>query len=326
MKKILSLILIICLSITAFAACDNTQTSGGQNPQATPTPVPTPSGNTSTNQGEDDSIIIKCDSWSATITKFDSKGEDDDITTGISLADASTSIDGNGAIYKDGKVVISAAGTYLVTGTLTSGSIIVDVPELDKVHLILKGVTITSKDYAAICVIAGDKVTITLAEGTTNTLTDSANYTFSYSNLVIPNACLFSKEDLTINGKGTLVVKGNHNNGITSKDDLKILDGTYDVTAVNHGIRGNDSVLINGGTIKVYAGNDGIKSSNTLESSKGCILITGGTVNVKATDDGIQAVSAIYITEGKATVECSGKTINCDGAVWTNKGALTEVE
>lgn len=326
MKKILSFFLIVSMILTFLVACDDTTDTTRGNPQATPTaaPTPTPAGNTSTNQ-EEDAIIIKCDSWMATITKFDQKAEDDEIDTGITLADSNTVIEGNGATYKDGKVLIGAAGTYLVTGTL-NGSIIIDVPATDKVHLILKGVTITSTDYAAIAVIAGDKVGITLADGTTNTLTDVANYTYSYSATVIPNACLFSKEDLTINGSGTLIVKSNYNNGITSKDDLKILDGNLDVTAVNHGIRGNDSVLINGGSIKIYAGNDGIKSSNTLESAKGFVFVTGGSVNVKATDDGIQAISAVYITEGKADVACGGKSINCKGAVFTKDNSFSEYD
>ncbi len=323
MKKLICIILTLALCVTLLTACVPQQITG-QGSQSTPTPAPTPAGNLSTNQ-DDETISITCDSWTTTITKFDQKGEDDAVNVNIILADSNTAIDGSGAIYKDGYVVITAAGTYSVTGTLTNGAIIIDLPSTDKVHLILKGVSITSSEYAAICVIAGDKVCITLADGTTNTLTDSSTYTYKYSALVEPNSCLFSKQDLTINGTGTLVVNGNCNNGITSKDDLKILGGSYDIKATNHGIRGNDSVLINGGNIKIYCGNDGIKSTNETDANKGFIFLTGGNINVRATDDAVQAVTAVYVTDAIAEVACGGKDINCDGAVWTKEGSLTEV-
>lgn len=328
MRKLFSIILILALCLAVFAGCGEQQTATDQgNPgqQSTPTPIPTPAGNISSND-EDDTTIIKCDSWMATITKFDKKGEEDEVDTRIVLNDANTTIEGQGVILKDGYVVIGAEGTYSLSGTLTNGGIIVDVPVTDKVHLILNGVNITSNQYAAICVIAGDKVSITLADGTVNKLTDSTAYTYVYSETVVPNACLFSKETLIINGTGSLEVYGNCNNGITSKDHLKILGGNIYVNAVNHGVRGNDSVLINGGSLSIYAANDGIKATNETDSIKGFVFLTGGTINVRAADDAVQAITAVYITDAIAEVACGGKAINCDGTVWTKDGSFTEVD
>lgn len=326
MKKIITFVIAMIFFCTLFTACNQpVKTTDGGDP--TFTPSPTPAGDISTSPIPDNGdTVIKCDNWTTTITKFDSRGEEDKITTTITLADAATVIDDKGAIYKDGYVIITGAGTYSISGNLTDGAIIVDLPDTDKAHLILKGVAITSRSYAPICVIAGDKVTITLAAGTTNTLTDGTDYTFQYSALVQPNACLFSKQDLTINGTGSLIINGNANNGITTKDDLKILGGTYNIKCTNHGMRGNDSVVITGGTINIYSGNDGIKTTNIEDNLKGYIFITGGSLTVRSSDDALQAVTAVYITDGSTTVAYGGKAINCDGAIWIKDGTFSEVD
>ncbi len=326
MKRSLTIALTLALCLALFAGCGEPQSTTGQTTldnQGASTPVPSPAGNISSNV-ENDTTIIKCDSWTATITGFDKRGQEDEADTLIQLKDADTTISGEGAVIKDGYIVIGAEGTYSLSGTLSDGGIIVDVPATDKVHLILNGVNITSTQYAPICVISGDKVSITLAQGTVNTLTDGTAYTYAYSDTVVPNSCLFSKETLIINGTGSLEVYGNCNNGITSKDHLKILSGSIKVKAVNHGLRGNGSVLVNGGTLSIYAGNDGIKSTDADDVTKGFVFLTGGSIDVKATDDALQAVTAVYVTDAVTQVACGGKAINCDGTVWTKEGAFVE--
>ena len=245
----------------------------------------------------------------------------------ITLADGGkTTVEGGAkdCVFLEGKkVIIQKPGTYVVSGTMTDGQLRVEVTKEDKVEIEFKGVDITNKDGAPFYAVSADKVVIELKKDTVNKLTDSQVYEFE-DNSDEPNACLFSKDDLTIKGKGELIVSGNYNNGIVSKDDLKITGGTITVKAAKNGIRGNDSITIKDGTITVDAVKDGFKVSNEEDAEKGFFLMEGGTVVVDAGDDAIQAVTSVKIEGGTVTYRADSKSIQCDGTVEVKDGAMTE--
>lgn len=194
----------------------------------------------------------------------------DDDACSIELHGGSPSISGSGAEAEQREyyvVKITEGGTYVISGSLENGQIYVEAGE-NQVHLVLNGAKLSCKASAPIYINNGRKTVITLAAGTENVLTDGTDYTYAVTEsdeetgeiTGEPNAALFSKKALTINGSGSLSVTGNFNNGITCKDELKIMNGTITVTAQNHGIRGNDFVVIKGGSIAVAAlEGDGIK-------------------------------------------------------------------
>ena len=200
----------------------------------------------------------------------------------------------------DETVTISQSGEYVIQGALKDGQIIVDVPDTDTgvVTLLLNGVDITCSDSAAIYVKSADKVVLSLVEGTVNTLEDGREYTYDDTANEEPNACIFSKDDLVISGRGALNVKGNFNNGIASKDDLTITGGVINVEAVNNGIKGKDSIAIMAGDITVNAGADAFKSDNTTDSEKGFIIIDGGSFKVTSGEDAFQAETCMEINGG----------------------------
>lgn len=218
----------------------------------------------------------------------------------IVLSGRTAEAGGAGVTTADGLVQISQEGVYVLTGSF-DGQIQVSVDKQDKVQLVLSGVSLSCASGPAIWVQQADKVFITLAEGTENTVTDGASYILEDGEDE-PDGAIFSKEDLTINGSGSLTVTALYQDGIVSKDDLKICGGTLDVTAVDDGLRGKDSVSICGGTITVAAGSDGIKSTNTEEEDRGNVLVTGGKITVCAGDDGIHAARTLAVEDGQITV------------------------
>jgi hypothetical protein len=149
------------------------------------------------------------------------------------------------------------------------------------------------------------KTVVSLPEGTDNTLSDGTEYVLEDSSDE-PNAALFSKDNLTINGTGKLTVHGNYNNGITSKDELRITGGTIEIDSVDDGLMGRDVVGVKEGTITIVAGGDGIKSSNDKDSSKGNIALEGGRYDITASSDGIQAESSLLIADGDYTISSGG--------------------
>lgn len=230
--------------------------------------------------------------------------------TAIVFSGSTMSIQGSGASAKGSVLTISAAGTYILSGTLTAGQVVVDAGKEDTVRLILNGVSITCANSAPLYAKKAAKTILTLADGTQNALTDGASYTFPDAETDEPSAAVFSKNDLTINGGGTLTVTGQYNNGIASKDVLTITGGTIRVTAAGDGLRGKDGVAIQNGTFTIDAGTDGIKSTNDTDADKGWISLDGGTYSITAANDGVQAETVLQIAAGTYTLKTGGGSAN----------------
>lgn len=249
---------------------------------------------------------------------------DSDNEASITLNKDSIFVDGKGATVDGTKVTITDAGTYTLSGELDDGQIIVDAEDSDKVNIILNGVTIKCSNSAPIYVMNADKIIISLAEGSDNTIEDASEYVFEASDSNEPNAAIYSKDDLTINGTGELLVNANYNNGISSNDNLKINGGDIIVVSTNHGLKGKDSVTIKDGNIEVNAGGDGIKTDNAEEEDKGNISIEGGSLNITSEQDGIQADKNINILSGDITISTGGGSVNSStknqGSSWGKWG------
>ncbi len=215
-------------------------------------------------------------------------------------------LDGVGAEVNGSIVTITGVGIYNISGTLDNGQVIVDTGEEGTVNLVLNGATINNSSSAPIYVRSADKTVITLADGTQNYVTDGASYTYDDTEAEEPNAAIFSKDDLTINGNGSLTVTANFNDGITSKDNLKITGGVIIVNAINDGIRGRNYLAVKDGNITINALGDGLQSNNDEDTTKGYVLIEGGTINLNTGMDGIQAETRLTVSGGTLNLFSGG--------------------
>lgn len=209
---------------------------------------------------------------------------DEAAATKIALAGQGATVSGEGAAVEGSTVIITAAGTYVVSGELTAGSLTVNAGDADKVQIVLSGASIRNEVGSALNIQQADKVFVTLAAGSQNTLADGASYTLAEGEDE-PNAALYSKADLTINGTGALTVEGNYRHGVNSKDDLVVTGGTLTVTAKEDGLRGKDCVKVADGSFAITAGGDGVKSNNDEDPTRGFVSIDGGTFAVEAGDE-----------------------------------------
>ncbi|MGG0718505.1 carbohydrate-binding domain-containing protein [Robertmurraya massiliosenegalensis] len=218
-----------------------------------------------------------------------------------------------GVIFNNQVLTIKTSGVYVLSGNLEDGKIVVDAEDKNTVKLVLNGVEISNSTGPAIQVDQAEKTVISLVENTTNIVSDGETYQEQDSNEDEPNAAIFSKDDLTINGTGTLNVKGNFNNGITSKDELKIMSGKIEIDAADDGLMGRDLVAVKDGELTIQADGDGIKSTNAKDESKGTIALEGGTFQITSGNDGIQAVTTLLVAGGTYTIvsgDGSPETIN----------------
>ena len=225
----------------------------------------------------------------------------------ITLSGSTAQSNGSGVSINNATVTISKEGCYLISGELEDGQIIVDAGDSDKVQLVLDKASIHCSTGSAILVRNADKVKVTLAADSENELSDGTEYQTDDDN---PDAALFSKDDLVINGSGSLTVQGNYKHGIAGNDDLVITGGRLTVNSLSHALRGKDSVAILDGTFVLTSQKDGIQASNTEDSTKGWVQIDGGNFTIQSSGDGIQAETNLSIYDGSFTITSGGGAVN----------------
>ncbi len=200
------------------------------------------------------------------------------------------------------EINISAEGTYVLSGDITS--VTVNAADTAKIRIELDNAKINNPNGPAIYISKADKVFITAKENTENEISDGSGYT--YSSDADADGAIFSRADLTVNGSGKITVNGNNKHGIVSKDDLIIASCNLDVTAKNVAINGKDCIKINESTIKAVSGTDGLRSDNDEDSTRGFIYIQSGKIDITSGNDGIQAQTTLRIDNCDLTVSAGG--------------------
>jgi len=296
-KKTVSIAATAALTLTLLAGCSST----GASATASSTTAST------TAASSDKSMFTERDK---------EIGYSESESTLITLSGSSATVKGDGASVSGSTVTISAEGTYILSGTL-SGQVVVAADDTAKLQIVLNGVTITNANSAGIYVKSADKVFLTTASGTTNTVSTTGEFTATDGTTNI-DAAIFSKVGLTLNGAGTLVVKAPNGHGVVSKDDLKVTCGTYEITSQDHALNGKDSVRIADGAFNLTTDEDAIHSSNKDDATKGFVYIEGGIFTINAGDDGIHAGTTLTICGGTIDIQKScegieGKNIAISG-------------
>lgn len=356
-KTTMTISLLVTLSLIFLAGCSSDDVSE-------------PTDNATGGGGDSDDIILTplffdtAISSAVTVSIARAENESDheeptdytyvetDATT-LSLNGTSVTIDGSGATADQGLINISAPGTYILSGTLSEGQVVVDSPADGTVQIVLAGVDITSSSDSGIRVDEADKAVLILADDTANSITDGTTYPAESEQ----NAAIWSDDDLSIGGTGSLTVTARFQDGVTSKDGLVIQDGTLTIDAPDEGIRGKDYLVIRGGVLDVTAAGDGLKSDEdedallgyiliqdgqiTIDSERDAItaetdvLITGGTITARAgggsyvppDDDistkGLKAGTLVIVDDGTLTLDTSDDAIHCDDTVLINNGTLS---
>lgn len=312
MKRFLSILLILTLSLSLLAGCgsnsqDNTGengiVNGGENSTSTPVDV---------DFSQTDSDMF---------TERDNKTDYDDSKAVTIQLNGTTATASSDSVKISGSTVqITEEATYVISGELTDGMLIVNAKDTAKLQLVFNGVDVTSKTSAALYILEADKVFLTLAEGTTNTLANGGSFVAIDDNNI--DAALFSKQDLTLNGKGSLTVTSPAGHGIVCKDDLVVTGGTYIVNSSSHGLDANDSVRIANANFTIDAGKDAIHCENTEDTAKGFIYIPSGSIKAEAEGDGIAASAYLQIEGGEIDLLVGGGAQNGDKASSGNYGGF----
>ena len=293
-KKILAVTTALMIMLSGCGAAEASADSSGAAAQTT-------------------SVTYDAASKSEMFTERDLSGEYDEAAAlKIALNGSSAEVTEEGTettasnVSIDGSTItITAEGTYIFSGTLDDGMIIVEADDAAKVQIVLDGASVTSKTSAALYVKSADKVFVTTAEGTENTLANGGTFTAIDDNNI--DGAVFAKDDITFNGSGSLTVTSPAGHGIVGKDDVKIAGGTLEITAAKHGVQANDSARFAEAEVNITAGTDGVHVSDSADAEEGTasdsyFYIADATVSIEAGDDGIHADAQALIEGGSITV------------------------
>lgn len=320
--KSITYILMLCLMLTAITGCSNSKSNSKTDGEGSTTDEKT------INQEDD----------TTTVETIGDKLNADDMFTGrdkevgyetsgsieIALKGSKAECSSKAVKIEDKRITIGDKGVYILSGTWDNGQIVVDAGKQDKIQLVLNGVDINCDTSAAIYIKQADKVFITLEKDTKNRLGNKAEFVAIDDNNI--DAVIFSKEDITLNGLGSLSIGAVYGHGIVSKDDLVITSGTYSITAQKHGLSGKDSVRIADGNFTITSGKDGIHAENADDSNSGFFYMAGGELQIEAETDGIDAASILQIDGGSLNLVTGGGSKNAsvkDGSFnddWGNWG------
>lgn len=239
----------------------------------------------------------------------------------ITLNGSSAVVSGSGVNISGSTVTITSAGTYIISGSLSDGQIVIAASDSDKVQLVLNNAEINCNTSAAVYVKSADKVFVTLPAGTTNSLGGGTEYVQTDDNTV--DGVIFSKSDLTLNGTGTLKIDADYRHGIVTKDTLCITGGTYVIDAVKTCLAGKDGIKILDGSFTLTAGSKGLNSGNDDDAKEGSIYIAGGTFTIKSEDDSIHADGSCIIAGGTYTIAAGDDGIHANYDTIITDGSIT---
>ena len=228
----------------------------------------------------------------------------------IELKGSSVNCDSDVVDISGSTVTITDEGTYIISGSLDDGMIIVNAGKKDKLQIVLKDVSINSETSAPIYILQADKVFITLADDSVNTLSNGGTFTAIDENNI--DAVIYSKEDLTLNGSGSLTVTSPAGHGIVSKDDLVLTGGSYEINSAFQGLSGKDSVRIADIYVNITSGKDGIHAENADDTSLGFAYIESGVFNISAEGDGLSASANMQIDGGSFNIVSGGGSVNAE--------------
>lgn len=260
-----------------------------------------------TTEAASDQVVITDSSEMFTNRDYE-VGYDEASTYNITLS-GSTAVSDNDSVSISGSTVtITDEGTYIITGTLDDGMIIVDAEETDKPQLVLNGADITSSTSAPLYVKSANKVFITLADGTENTLTNGGSFEAIDENNI--DAVIFSKQDITLNGSGSLEISSPAGHGIVGKDDIAVTSGIYRISCLSHGINANNSVRLANAEMNIGSGNDGIHAEHSEDASLGFIYALSGSYTINSDGDGMSASAYMQIENGIYDITSGGGSEN----------------
>lgn len=305
MKKIIKTLALLCFAIVISFTCFACDIYCGKNPN-------NDSGNYDNGQNEIEDVTPTYNSISEATSALSSS---------LSSEQKNSTLPTN---YVSNQCEITSSGNYYFSSSITNAITI--AKNAGNVHIWLDNANITAEDDSAISAAKGAYVIITLTG--TNSLTTSLRSKNKSKHAV---SC---KENLTINGSGTLTITSTKS-AISCDKAFIGLGGTLVVTAEKHAITA-DTVYFNGLTLNaVSCGKDVLHAESDYDQVEtepefnfavGYVYIESGAINTTTVyGDAIQADSFVYIKDGTFNLNTTPTWNNAYVAVANQEKGMFDV-
>lgn len=302
MKRFLSVLILIALLCSSLLACGDDKEKGDTGADV----------NTDFAKGSEEMFTDR--------DKEQTGAVGGEIT--ITLKDGGSSASDASVLISGDTITLTKDATYVISGELTCGSLIVDMPEAAKPQLILSEVSVTCADSAALYIKECDKVFVTLEENTENTFSVSGDFAETDEGV---DGAIYSKQDITFNGAGSLSVSCAAAHAVVAKDDFVVTGGVYTITSASHGVDANDSIRLTGAVMTVSSGKDALHAENKDDATLGFVYIESGEYILSSAGDGISAGYYVQIEGGSFNIVTGGGSENGESHTsdgWGNMGGF----
>ena len=217
----------------------------------------------------------------------------------ITLSDSGADCASDAVTTEEGKVRITQAGTYIISGRLADGVLTVNAGDGDRVVLVLDGAEISSAADSAVKLKNAGSVVIILPNGTTNAICSTAQAETDADT----HAAMSVHTGLIIAGSGALEISSASGNGIKADGAMLITSGEYRLSAAKHGIKAAELYIL-GGSFELESELDGIHVDGKDTELSGSLGIVEGSYKISANG------YAVTTGEGSASV-----TLKSDGGM-----------
>lgn len=321
MRKIYAIIVVTALSFSLLTGCNNSKDNQIQslkpNQAEQKLPEMPDEDNSDATVEHIDVEFAQSDDDMFSNRDGESTYEESDAIT-ITLNGDSATASSDTVNISGSTVTITTEATYIVSGSLNNGSLVVDTDDTAKLQIVFDNVSINNDSSAAFYIIEADKVFVTLTEGSANTLSNGGEFIAIDDNNI--DGTVFSKQDLTFNGSGSLDISSPAGHGIVCKDDLVFTEGTYIITSSSHGLDVNDSIRVSNADITIASGKDGMHAENSEDATLGFVYISSGTFDIDAEGDGISGSAYVQIEGGDFDILTGGGSENGSNQTSDNWG------
>lgn len=279
---------------------------------------------------------------------------DESSSVHIELNGSTAEADSDSVQISGSTITITEEATYIISGTLDDGMIIVDAPDTAKLQLVFDGADINSETSAPLYIPEADKVFVTLAEGTENTLSNGGTYTaIDDSNI---DSAIFSRQDLTLNGSGNAASEssdswgqwgggapggrgGAGGDGMRGTDPGSAGEGeseeTPDQSTPDQGASGSGESAEALAFTESLTASDSDASADTEDDSStsmkgiksdGDMMISGGSFTIDSADDSVHTNSSVTVSGGTFEIASGDDAFHGEDTLTISGGTINITE
>lgn len=189
-------------------------------------------------------------------------------------------------------VTILRGGRYRVCGTLKEGTLTVDAPPSETVHLLLDNVSLSASSDTPLYLKGAACVILESTLGSVNVLSDAET-----ANADAWDAVLRADVPLILRGKGSLILSAHRALALLGTGTVTVESGRLCASAPDTALWVRDRFLLQDGRVQITEATHGV-AVGMLEGDGGRLEMSGGALTVQCREIALSATRTLSLTGG----------------------------